>query len=56
MEVDVEGILPFNRSGDAVARWREDRIQRGIGREKVLSNAPAQREGQIVVPKVVEGA
>jgi aspartyl-tRNA(Asn)/glutamyl-tRNA(Gln) amidotransferase subunit C len=55
-EVDVEQVEPFNQVHRAVNVWREDEVQRGLARDEVLKNAPQHRDGQIVVPKVIEGA
>ena len=55
-EVDVEGIAPMAHPFEVEASLREDVA--GIPWDPVrsLSNAPAVRDNQVVVPKVVEDA
>ena len=55
-EVDVSGIQPMAHPFEAGAPLRED--VPGVPWEppRSLKNAPAQRDNQIVVPKVVEDA
>jgi aspartyl-tRNA(Asn)/glutamyl-tRNA(Gln) amidotransferase subunit C len=54
-EVDTEGVAPMTSVTEGmVLRAREDEITDGDCRDKVLSNAPAARDGFFVVPKVIE--
>lgn len=55
-EVDVDGIEPMAHAFDLANVWGEDIAEAGLSPEAGLQNAPAQREQQIVVPKVVEDA
>ncbi|MEX0322223.1 MAG: Asp-tRNA(Asn)/Glu-tRNA(Gln) amidotransferase subunit GatC [Puniceicoccaceae bacterium] len=55
-EVDVEGIAPMAHPFDAEAPLREDEAAEPWAPERALSNAPASRENQVIVPKVVEDA
>jgi aspartyl-tRNA(Asn)/glutamyl-tRNA(Gln) amidotransferase subunit C len=54
-EVDVEGVEPATHAVAVENVWGEDVVQRGIPGEEILRNAPAVRDGQIAVPRVVEG-
>ena len=53
-EVDVSGVEPTAHAFPLYNVWREDKAEPGLPVEKVLMNAPAQRDNMIVVPKVVE--
>jgi aspartyl-tRNA(Asn)/glutamyl-tRNA(Gln) amidotransferase subunit C len=55
-EVDVEGITPMAHPFDAEAPLREDTVAGSWAPERSLGNAPASRDNQVVVPKVVEDA
>ena len=55
-EVDVEGIRPMAHPFEAQGPMREDIPSPPWKVERSLQNAPAQRENQVVVPKVVEDA
>lgn len=55
-EVDVSGIKPMAHPFDAGAPMREDVPGESWQPARSLKNAPAQRDNQIVVPKVVEDA
>ena len=54
--VDVEGIRPMAHPFEAEAPLRSDEPVHDWQTSKSLMNAPASREDQIVVPKVVEDA
>jgi aspartyl-tRNA(Asn)/glutamyl-tRNA(Gln) amidotransferase subunit C len=54
--VDVSGIEPMAHPFEAGAPMREDVPGKSWDPERSLKNAPAQRDHQIVVPKVVEDA
>lgn len=53
-EIDTDGVAtmvyPFE---DATTYLRDDVVSNTITQADALKNAPKQREGQIVVPKVV---
>ncbi len=53
-EVDVEGVDPMSSVTPMRLEKRPDKAGSGIGRNRVLSNAPDAREGFFAVPKVVE--
>lgn len=55
-QVDVEGVQPIAHPFDLTNVWREDVPGELWDPATALANAPAQRDGQIVVPKVVEDA
>jgi aspartyl-tRNA(Asn)/glutamyl-tRNA(Gln) amidotransferase subunit C len=55
-QVDVADVEPMAHPFEAVAPLREDRPHAPWAPERSLANAPAQRDNQIVVPKVVEDA
>ncbi len=55
-EVDVSGIEPTAHPFPLYNVWGEDVVEPGFTTEEALANAPAQRENQIVVPKIVEDA
>lgn len=55
-EVDVSGIQPMAHPFEAEAPLREDVAGTPWQPERSLRNAPASRENQVVVPKVVEDA
>jgi aspartyl-tRNA(Asn)/glutamyl-tRNA(Gln) amidotransferase subunit C len=52
--VDTEDVPPMSRAADQKLRWREDVVDDGGIREKVLANAPAAKDGFFTVPKVIE--
>jgi aspartyl-tRNA(Asn)/glutamyl-tRNA(Gln) amidotransferase subunit C len=53
-EVDVTGIEPTAHAYPMENVWAEDRAVPGLQAEAALQNAPAQRDGMFVVPKVVD--
>ena len=53
-KVDVTGIEPTAHAFPVVNVWADDIARPGLPVEAALSNAPAQRDHMIVVPKVVE--
>lgn len=54
--VDVSGIPPMAHPFDINSPLREDTPGESWPPERALKNAPAQRDEQLVVPKVVEDA
>jgi len=55
-EVDVEGIEPMTHPFDVAGPLRDDVPGSPWKPARALKNAPASRNDQIVVPKVVEDA
>lgn len=53
-QVDVTGIEPTAHAFPVENVWAEDIVRPGLSVEQALRNAPAQREHQISVPKVLE--
>ena len=53
-EVDVEGVEPTAHAFPRHNVWDEDEPRSGFSAEEALSNAPAHRQDQIVVPRVIE--
>lgn len=53
-KVDVSGVEPTAHASPVFNVWQADVAQPGLSVEAALSNAPAQRQNMIVVPKVVE--
>lgn len=53
-EVDVDGVEPMYHALPMENRLREDVATEASSREEFLQNAPASRNGQIIVPKVIE--
>jgi aspartyl-tRNA(Asn)/glutamyl-tRNA(Gln) amidotransferase subunit C len=53
-EVDVDGVEPMTTPVKFVLPQREDVVNDGDVRDKVLANAPKSDEGFFVVPKSVE--
>ena len=52
--VDVSGVEPMAHASPVFNVWREDEPEASLPPEVALRNAPAQRDQQVVVPKVVE--
>lgn len=55
-EIDVEGIEPTAHAFPLFNIWQDDEPGPAFTPEEALRNAPARRQNQIVVPKVVEDA
>ncbi|MDE0110789.1 MAG: Asp-tRNA(Asn)/Glu-tRNA(Gln) amidotransferase subunit GatC [Albidovulum sp.] len=53
-EVDIEGVEPMSAVTPMLLKRRSDNVTSGGDSVKVLSNAPENRQGFFVVPKVVE--
>lgn len=54
-EVDTEGVEPMTSVTEGMGlRQRKDTVTDGDCRDAVLSNAPEERDGFFVVPKVIE--
>ena len=52
-EVDVTGTAPTDQVTGLVDVWREDVVRPSMPREQLLKNAPAQKDGYIVVKRVL---
>ena len=52
--VDTAGVLPMSHPLDGVQRMREDSVTDVPDRQQNMANAPAQRDGLFLVPRVVE--
>ena len=53
-EVDVEGVEPMAHAFPRHNVWDKDEARAGFSAEEALSNAPAKRKDQVVVPRVIE--
>ena len=53
-EVDTEGVEPLTAVIDLKLRLRDDVVNDGNVRDKVLANAPDAQHGFFAVPKVIE--
>ena len=53
-ELDVEGVEPMAHAVPLENVLRPDELRSSLAREQVLANAPAQVDGQFLVPKIVE--
>ena len=53
-EVDTDGVEPLTAVIDQKLRLRDDVVNDGNVRDKVLANAPDAQHGFFAVPKVIE--
>ena len=53
-QVDVSGVEPMAHASPVFNVWAADTARAGLPVEAALHNAPARRDNQVVVPKVVE--
>ena len=53
-EVDTDGVEPLTAVIDQKLRLRDDVVDDGDVRDKVLRNAPDAQHGFFAVPKVIE--
>lgn len=53
-KIDVSGVEPMAHAFPVYNVWDEDKGVEGFTVEEALKNAPAERDNQIVVPKIVE--
>ena len=51
---EISGVEPTAHAFPVADVWREDAPAEGLTNEQALSNAPAQRAGQFLMPCVVE--
>lgn len=52
--LDTEGVEPMSHVFPVRNVFREDVVVNGDERDKILANAPAEKEGSFKVPKTVE--
>ncbi|MDD2968522.1 MAG: Asp-tRNA(Asn)/Glu-tRNA(Gln) amidotransferase subunit GatC [Lachnospiraceae bacterium] len=53
-ELDVTGVEPMSHVFPVTNVFREDIITNADSRDRILANAPAQKEGCFKVPRTVE--
>ena len=53
-ELDTSGVEPMAHVFPVHNVFREDVVVNGDTREKILANAPREKDGSFVVPKTVE--
>ena len=53
-ELDTSGVEPLSHVFPVNNVFREDVVTNGDEREKILKNAPAEKDGAFKVPKTVE--
>lgn len=53
--VDISDTLPTDQVTGLVDVWREDVVKPSMDRKELLKNAPAQKDGYIVVKRVLNG-
>jgi len=53
-ELDVQDVEPMAHPHPVNNVFRADACKPSLPREKVLDNAPAQRDEQFLVPKIIE--
>ena len=53
-ELDTSGVEPMSHVFPVHNVLREDVVANGNVREKILANAPKEKDGSFVVPKTVE--
>jgi aspartyl-tRNA(Asn)/glutamyl-tRNA(Gln) amidotransferase subunit C len=53
-EVDVEGVEPTAHPHPVFNVFRADEAMPGLPHDTAMNNAPAQREEQFLVPKIIE--
>ncbi|NLJ83786.1 MAG: Asp-tRNA(Asn)/Glu-tRNA(Gln) amidotransferase subunit GatC [Halanaerobiaceae bacterium] len=52
-EVDTEGVMPTLYPVSLENVFREDKVEPSLAREKVLANAPEEKDGQFRVPRIM---
>ncbi|HSX01141.1 MAG TPA: Asp-tRNA(Asn)/Glu-tRNA(Gln) amidotransferase subunit GatC [Candidatus Saccharimonas sp.] len=53
--VDIDGVPPTDQVTGLVDVWRSDEVRQTRTREQLLANAPVQKDGYIVVKRVLNG-
>ncbi len=54
-ELDTAGVEPMSHVFPVQNVFREDVVTNGDDRERLLANAPAERDGMFAVPQTFEG-
>lgn len=52
-ELDLEGVEPTAHAVSVTNSMRADEVKECLPREKALMNAPKQRDGAFVIPRIV---
>lgn len=53
-ELDTEGVEPMSHAFPVQNVFREDEVTCGDMRDKIIANAPEEKNGMFVVPKTFE--
>lgn len=53
-QVEVEGLAPMTQAVEMQNALREDVVVPGLDHDAVMANAPEQRMGQFVAPRILE--
>ncbi len=53
-ELDTDGIAPTSHSMPLQNVFREDEIKPSLPREAAVANAPEKRDGNFIVPQIME--
>lgn len=53
-ELDTSGVEPMSHIFPVENVFRDDIVENGDDRERMLANAPEQKEGQYQVPRTVD--
>ena len=53
-ELDTEGIAPTSHSLPLQNVLREDKVRPSLSREDATANAPEKRDGNFIVPQIME--
>ena len=53
-EVETKNVTPVTNPSDIKIPIREDKVNDGKIEEKILKNAPEEKGGYFIVPKVIE--
>jgi aspartyl-tRNA(Asn)/glutamyl-tRNA(Gln) amidotransferase subunit C len=53
-ELDTEGVEPTSRSNSARNVFREDTAMESLPRDAATRNAPEKRDGNFIVPQIVD--
>jgi len=53
-ELDLSDIEPTSHAHPVHNVTRKDGVREGLAHEEVMANAPSSRDGQFIVPKIVE--
>ena len=52
--IDVTGVEPMAHAFPVQNVWEDDQPESPLERSQALQNAPAQKDGSFIVPRVVE--